>query len=680
MSASPSVESPSVTPEPALSKMAIAALWYAENGLPVFPLAWRPKGGGCSCGRADCSAKGKHPMIPGGFHSATKDPAIIKSWWAAWPDANIGLPTGPVSGLWVLDIDPKHGGDETLDNLILEYGRFTDAAAVQITGGGGKHLAFKWTGAPIRNSAGKIGPGIDVRGEGGYIVVSPSLHSSGRRYIWDGIGNTKGLLHLTAAPAWLVELVMDRAPAKVSHGQPEAPIPEGQRNPTLTREAGAMRRRGLSPEAIAAALLVLNEQRCQPPLSEAEVRQIAESIGHYAPAVDPAAASASEDKGDEEALPDFPEIAWRGVLADYRLAMAGTTEASDVAHFGACWAAAAVTLGRRIWTYAGERIYPNVYLSLFGPTGDKKTTAQRRILHYVLDPSIKVIRNLGSTEGLADALKRDDGADTVALFFWEELTLLLARGRWSGSTILEFITETFDCPLEWELKYRHEPVRLIAPTPTILSGTTAEWFWKNARTDDFNGGLFNRFLFLTGGKKAPIPNPREPDAAALQRVREAFLRLAAPASFEVRFDAAAAQLWEKFYVNWEQQERAGLYAAAVKRIHVYIRKLAMVYAALEGTLPEIKRDQLKAAIAVGTYAAGCARTLIDAQIAGHQPDTELERKFVQWVERHEGHRKRFMQQCLSRATGGCEVFNRVLTNLVRADQIEIRDNRVYIPG
>src|SRR5579863_2983369 len=77
-------------------------------------------------------------------------------------------------------------------------------------------------------------------------------------------------------------------------------------------------------------------------------------------------------------LPEFPEIAWRGVFAEYRAAMVDTTEASDVAHFASLWATCAVVQGRRTSMYAGERIFPNVYIALFGATGDKKTTAMRR--------------------------------------------------------------------------------------------------------------------------------------------------------------------------------------------------------------------------------------------------------------------------------------------------------------
>jgi hypothetical protein len=218
----------------------------------------------------------------------------------------------------------------------------------------------------------------------------------------------------------------------------------------------------------------------------------------------------------------------------------------------------------------------------------------------------------------------------------------------------------------------------VAPTPTILAGTTCEWFWKNARPDDFFGGLGNRFLYLTGPRKKPIPNPSEPDGAALQRVRDVLIRLAELHPVEARFDTVAGRLWERFYISWEQQERTGLYAAAVKRVHVYIRKLAMTYAALEGTLPDIGIEQLKSAIAVGLYAAECAKTLVDNQNATLRPESELEPKFLKWIEGHDGARKRYMQQTLSKLTGGCETFNRVLLNLARADQIEIRENRVYV--
>jgi hypothetical protein len=260
----------------------------------------------------------------------------------------------------------------------------------------------------------------------------------------------------------------------------------------------------------------------------------------------------------------------------------------------------------------------------------------------------------------------------------EELSTLLARARWTGATILEFITETFDCPSEWGMKYRKNPISLRNPTPTILASTTSEWFWKNARPDDFLGGLGNRFLYLSGAKKRPIPHPFEPDAAALQRVRESLVRMNNVHFFEAQFSSDARLLWDRFYIDWEQRKRTGLFAAAVKRVHVYVRKLAMTYAAFEDTLPEINIEQLKAAIAVGVYAEQCAQSLIDAQDGTLRPHAELEQKFLKWIGEHDGAKKRDMQQTLSKFTGGCKVFNEVLLNLQKADWVLINDNRVYL--
>jgi hypothetical protein len=95
------------------------------------------------------------------------------------------------------------------------------------------------------------------------------------------------------------------------------------------------------------------------------------------------------------------------------------------------------------------------------------------------------------------------------------------------------------------------------------------------------------------------------------------------------------------------------------------------------TLPDVTLAQLRAAIALGMYAARCTEQLIDAKAENTHPDTELEQKFLKWIRAHEGARKRIMQQSLTKYTGGCEQFNRVLNNLIRADHVEVRDNRVY---
>lgn len=129
------------------------ALDYASRGWPVFPV-WQIKDGKCSCGEADCEHSGKHPLgklAPKGRNSATTNPETIKRWWGKYPDANIAIVTGPESGLVVVDVDPRHGGNETKKKL-ERSGNFpypplpTPAAAVSIS---------SWLTLAIRKSKAK---------------------------------------------------------------------------------------------------------------------------------------------------------------------------------------------------------------------------------------------------------------------------------------------------------------------------------------------------------------------------------------------------------------------------------------------------------------------------------------------------------------------------------------------
>jgi hypothetical protein len=105
-----------------------------------------------------------------------------------WPDTGIAVRTGAESGLVVLDVDPQHGGDDTLAELLAAHGVLPITVEC-FTGGGGRHIYFRHPGGEVRNSAGKVGPGLDIRGDGGYVVAPPSPHPSGRRYEWSVDGH-----------------------------------------------------------------------------------------------------------------------------------------------------------------------------------------------------------------------------------------------------------------------------------------------------------------------------------------------------------------------------------------------------------------------------------------------------------------------------------------------------------
>jgi putative DNA primase/helicase len=142
-------------------------------------------------------------------------------------------------------------------------------------------LFFRYSGGALPKA---FAPGIDLKGDGGYVVVAPSIHASGKAYQWDGMAGAKAVLNPADPPAWLLEYIA--AARNGSHSEPKATrgsekIPKGKRNDHLASLGGTMRRRGMSREAIEAALLEENRRRCDPGLPESEVRRIAASIGSY---------------------------------------------------------------------------------------------------------------------------------------------------------------------------------------------------------------------------------------------------------------------------------------------------------------------------------------------------------------------------------------------------------------
>ncbi|MDA8201338.1 MAG: bifunctional DNA primase/polymerase [Chloroflexi bacterium] len=267
-----------------------------ENALAMAATGWRviplhtPIDGACDCHRSDCSSPGKHPRTKNGLSDATTDADQIRKWWGMWPTANIGavVPDGfIVVDLDVADLATVFKSDELPRTATSRTGR-------------GRHLIYRTT-TLIRPKVG-VREHVDLRGPGSYIVVPPSLHISGVRYGWvvpieDGIAD---------APAWVADAAQSPR-AAVDRPDDLDLIPEGKRNAVLASLAGAMRRPGMTAAEIEPALLAVNAGRCQPPLSDDEVRAIAASVGRYPPgsgrAIPPRPVAAADD-GDPAATDD----------------------------------------------------------------------------------------------------------------------------------------------------------------------------------------------------------------------------------------------------------------------------------------------------------------------------------------------------------------------------------------
>ena len=167
-----------------LSATGRAAVPYAARDRAIVPLHGVVNGR-CTCRRGDCTSPGKHPRTPHGVKGATTDENRNREWWGRWRDANVGIATGRPSGLVVVDIDPAHGGVDTIDGLVAERQDAGWLVTLTVhTGGGGFHLYFRHPGGAVSSSVGRLGPGVDVRGDGGLVVAPLSVHASGRRYHW----------------------------------------------------------------------------------------------------------------------------------------------------------------------------------------------------------------------------------------------------------------------------------------------------------------------------------------------------------------------------------------------------------------------------------------------------------------------------------------------------------------
>jgi hypothetical protein len=238
------------------------ALAYARRGLHVFP----------------CLPRGKEPATANGYKDATVDPALIERWWRQDADCNIGIATGARSHCFVLDVD----GDDA-EAVLQKLGDHCGALppTVETITPRGRHVFFDWPSHPVRNSAGKLGPGLDIRGEGGYVVAPPSIHPSGRAYAWSvDSANT-----FARAPSWLLDKIngngrngRSATPPSVWRDLIRDGVGEGQRNDTLARLAGLLLRQRLDAVVTVEMLLAWNEARCRPPLDPDEVAAIVDNI------------------------------------------------------------------------------------------------------------------------------------------------------------------------------------------------------------------------------------------------------------------------------------------------------------------------------------------------------------------------------------------------------------------
>ncbi len=276
------------------------ALFYASLGWPVFPLYEALLNGSCACGKK-CASPGKHPRTSNGVKAASTDPDQIRQWWKQWPMASIGLRTGKCSHLCVFDVDARKGGDATLAGIEgIDWSKFPFVARGE---GGHIYTRIPMGVAHIGNRANFL-PGIDIRGESGYVVAAPSRHVSGDQYTWmarpetiddvpfipkeflDDLVSKKAEAspppNLADEPEWLKavphasRMAQMRAYLKEQQGDDKS-----QQSQTWNVVCGAVR--GLAcrnPEQAIAAIMEDYNPRCEPPWPRGKIkRKVSQAYG-----------------------------------------------------------------------------------------------------------------------------------------------------------------------------------------------------------------------------------------------------------------------------------------------------------------------------------------------------------------------------------------------------------------
>ncbi len=244
-----------------------AALAYLGRGWSVIPV----------------EPRGKRPLLPWlEFQQRRAERSEVQKWFRTRKNVNVAIVTGKVSKLVVLDIDARHGGQDSLDRLEGEHGAMPSTIEA-LTGGGGRHIYFRHPGARVRNRV-ALEAGVDLRGDGGCVVAPPSVHGNGKRYEWK-TSRAPGETDLAPMPDWLLESASGegaRAGHSLAHWRAlvRDGIDEGQRNSTIASLAGHLFHRGVDAKIVLELMLTWNRGRCRPPLSDQEVARVVESIAH----------------------------------------------------------------------------------------------------------------------------------------------------------------------------------------------------------------------------------------------------------------------------------------------------------------------------------------------------------------------------------------------------------------
>lgn len=243
-----------------------ATLDYLSRGFSVIPIQLRAK----------------RPLFHWReFRERRASAEEIREWFEKWPDANLAIVTGALSGVVVLDVDARRGGPQNLLRLERSHARLPPTLEA-VTGSNGRYLYLAHPGRPLAEKT-AIESGVDLLGDGGYAVAPPSIHPSGTPYLWRP-AHSPAEIPIAAMPEWLVKAAAGSITVPVSPSSDwdrlaREGIAEGERRAIIASLGAHLFDQGVEPHVALDLLLCWSAVRCHPPLPKAEVEHIVENVG-----------------------------------------------------------------------------------------------------------------------------------------------------------------------------------------------------------------------------------------------------------------------------------------------------------------------------------------------------------------------------------------------------------------
>jgi hypothetical protein len=562
-------------------------------------------------------SRGKLPLVKEWQKVAASDLAQLEAWTVQFPGCNWGLATGTASGLVIIDVDGEAGRASVAD---LERQGLALPVTLTVTTGradGGEHRYYRppsWV--DIRNDqSGKIGPHIDVRASGGFVVCPPSIHASGKQYHF--IDSSAPVADL---PGWIIERLTLRPPMPHATVQvsPQA-VGRGSRTNTLVSLAGTMHKRGMSPEAIEAALLAENAAKCDPPLPEAKVRGIAADIVRRYPSGErngEGLNSLNSLFSQEREWPVLAAPALYGLAGDVVRAVEPFTEADPAAvliqfivAFGNCIG------GGSHCAVEATRHGLNLFAVLVGETSKARKGTSWGHIRRLFDrvdsewTSNRVTGGLSSAEGLINEVRDeiDVPTDKRLMVVQDEFASVLRIMSREGNNLSPILRSAWDCGTLRTL-VKANPLKATNAHISMIGHITRPELLKYLSETEGHNGFANRLLWVCVKRSKCLP---EGGMVPLQTLAELSDRITSAVEWarlearELRRNDESRKLWAAVYQKLSEGQ-PGLLGAATSRAEAQTLRLSAVYAALDCS-PIIRIDHLRAALAVWDYAFASAR-------------------------------------------------------------------------